>query len=406
MQAWASVAVFVLAANTPGEGEIRRIQIKTILKSSGARMQLPSPMPSQIQLSTDRPAGVRKAPEGAALLWGTIAFGAGASPLQVTVAIDESTAASPVLYVDRNADGDLTNDARPKWTVVEGETPSTARAEGELDLPRTTDGAQTLRVIAYRYRAEAAKVRGLPANVLFYYRDYCISGAADVDGTRRSFLLCDEDSCGDFTFPHGRCRKLRYGIDLNNDGQVAFSTELQDAGTVMSVGNTQWKLSAVSADGGTVKLEGVPKGVKIASELIGKGIDDKPIEFPNQYRGKLVLVHFWATWCGYCKREMPNVVSVRQRFRAQNVEFLGVSLDQADAEEKVRSYMKQIGMDWAQLYDGKAWQSPAAREYGVRSIPSPFLIDADTMRIIAEGQDLRGEKLATTLMAKLAERKK
>ncbi len=95
----------------------------------------------------------------------------------------------------------------------------------------------------------------------------------------------------------------------------------------------------------------------------------------SDYRGKVVLVDFWATWCGPCLLEMPNVVRAYNTHHDKGFEIIGISLDHAGTESRVRGTMKRMGMDWRQIYEGKGWNASIALENGVRRIPTTFLLD-------------------------------
>ncbi|MDR0892122.1 MAG: AhpC/TSA family protein [Mediterranea sp.] len=111
-------------------------------------------------------------------------------------------------------------------------------------------------------------------------------------------------------------------------------------------------------------------------------------------KGKLVLVDFWASWCGPCRREMPNLVEAYKQYKDKGFEIVGVSLDRDAASWK--KGIKDLGITWPQMSDVKFWQNAAAQLYAVNSIPHTILIDGDGT-IIARG--LHGEEI----QAKLAE---
>jgi thiol-disulfide isomerase/thioredoxin len=122
-----------------------------------------------------------------------------------------------------------------------------------------------------------------------------------------------------------------------------------------------------------------------------KDLNGKPLALAD-FKGKIVLVDFWATWCGPCVEELPNVLAAYQKYHDKGFEIIGISLDQN--RDALTGFIKERGMTWAQYFDGLGWKSKLGEQYGIQSIPSTFLLDKDGI-IIAK--NLRGSGLSNKL---------
>lgn len=107
-----------------------------------------------------------------------------------------------------------------------------------------------------------------------------------------------------------------------------------------------------------------------------KSLDGKSVKLSDYVgKGKVVLIDFWASWCGPCRRAIPGLIEVYNKYKERNFAVVGVSLDKAqDAWEKGT---KDLGIPWPQMSDLKAWQSEGARLYAVKFIPQTVLVGAD-----------------------------
>jgi peroxiredoxin len=150
----------------------------------------------------------------------------------------------------------------------------------------------------------------------------------------------------------------------------------------------------VSLRGRVEKMKTVAVG-KQAPDFTQNDPDGKPVKFSDVYsKNKYTLVDFWASWCGPCRQENPNVVAVYKEFNKKGFSVLGVSLDRA--KDSWLQAIQKDGLTWQHVSDLQYWNNEAAALYAINSIPANLLVDSKGT-IIAKG--LRGD----ALKAKIAE---
>ncbi|MBY0309188.1 MAG: TlpA family protein disulfide reductase, partial [Phycisphaerales bacterium] len=301
----------------------------------------------------------------------------------------------------------ICDDAPADWKVNDKSKTTAGSATvdiGEKDRPFPVS------ISLYRFDKGA---RPNMASTLLYYRDYAYEGAVTLGGKEYKALLSDEAARGDFrgvkqTKPdrNGELSDalgVNLLIDANGNGKFDSRGESFDIGKPFNIGGTTYEVADMARDGSAFKIV---KSSKTVAEIptppdhsVGKAItafetkdtEGKPVKFPDDYKGKVVLLDFWATWCAPCMAEMPNVVKAYGKYHDKGFEVLGISLDNEQSLKKMPDVMQKTGMTWRQVADGKYWQAEIAQKYAINSIPATFLVDGTTGKIL--GANLRGEAL-------------
>ena len=126
-------------------------------------------------------------------------------------------------------------------------------------------------------------------------------------------------------------------------------------------------------------------------------ISGKPVSL-DDYKGKVVLIDFWATWCPPCRAELPGLIQTYNKYHKDGFDVLSISLDYPNqtSQDDYKAWIKEKGMNWRHVYDGQNWNGPIVTAFMVRSIPSPFLIGRDG-KLVASHDECRGENLEPTV---------
>lgn len=144
-------------------------------------------------------------------------------------------------------------------------------------------------------------------------------------------------------------------------------------------------------------LQGIDRRLNLPGnpiKLTGSMLDGSELDWES-YRGKVVLVDFWATWCGPCRAEVPNVLKMYQAYHDKGFEVLGISLD--EQAEQAETYIKQTKIPWPTMFSKnpaeRGWRNPMAVYYGVSGIPLAILVDREgkVVHMLARGENLGRE---------------
>jgi thiol-disulfide isomerase/thioredoxin len=215
-------------------------------------------------------------------------------------------------------------------------------------------------------------------------------------------------STGRFEGLGGLVQKTAALMQAHPDDQQTAALAMQLASVLEQVpGGGDMAVTAMKTFGPIMAASGDPRIKQLAESFDGKlrlmSLPGKPMEIKGDLldgnpfdqaslAGKVVLVDFWATWCGPCIAEIPNMRAEYDKYHAKGFEVVGISLDEDRAE--VEKFVADNEIPWPILFAGKGWQDPVAQFYGISGIPQLVLIGRDGNVITL---DVRGEKLGEKL---------
>jgi peroxiredoxin len=188
-----------------------------------------------------------------------------------------------------------------------------------------------------------------------------------------------------------------YQTSANNPGYKLEPFTLEEVTTMVNDVATKFPMHqgvlAIKNSLAAQQAQAQGKVGQQAPEITLPDINGKEVKL-SSYKGKYVLVDFWASWCGPCRQENPNVVAAYNKFKGKNFDILGVSLDRPGQKDKWLEAIKKDNLTWTHVSDLLFWQSPIVPLYGIEGIPYNVLVNPEG-KIIAES--LRGPALESKL---------
>lgn len=365
------------------------------------------------------PPGIHKLPSGlSSPLYTFFTLGPGDSQTTFYGVLNNPPGKPSQLFIDANHDGDLTDDPPVHWQRIPyrsatGKPLIRKLAIAPLQVPY---GKKTLTLdVQFSMMDPNDPNSAAYGQTLFYCSDYLRWGSLTLGGISYNAFLEDTLTRGDFRpGPTTSTTGTYLLIDVNHNGKIDLQGEEFPAGAPFNIGGISYVISIPDADGATVDVKRSAVSVpeiptppdlsigKIAPAFTAKTIDGKTVNFPADYKGKIVLLYFWASYCPDCGAQIPYVKTAYIMYHPQGLEILGVSVDFGNYISKFNDFLKAHQIEWPQICDGTSWNGRLARLYYLHTIPTPLLVDGSTGRILAEPNQLEGEALDKTLAASLA----
>jgi len=351
--------------------------------SEGATAKTGGYRPIRAELSENAELA-KKAPEGlAAPKYGLLMIG----DQRWAVIVDEPEGEPAKLYVDTNADGDLTNDPETKWTAKTNDGLTMYTGQAQIDLGGGNLGALGL----YRFDPKDPQ-RAQLKNTILFYTDFGYEITVNLDGKEfTSFMSGKPDANSSLWIDRDGNQRTSYKREI-----VSFGKPFNFTGTTYVLTLNDEKLTLDKA-AESLPITPLPPDLRIGKQALPftmEAMDGATIDFPKSYAGKLVMLDFWATWCGPCIAELPNVKNAYEAWHDKGFEILGISFDAKDMADKLTAFTKDKDMVWPQIYEGKQWDTTLGELYDVSGIPFVLLVDGDTGEILGTSQELRGPGLS------------
>src|SRR5262245_5434032 len=358
-----------------------------LITGGAKRMFQPLYAIHEVKLDDEQPAGIKKLPPDlTAPLFAKLRVGPADSRTTFYVILEAPAGKPARLFVDANHNGDFSDDPACEW---EARQTTVQTPRGLKDITSYCGGA-TLKVpygsetlalhVLLDYRPDKDDpTPGRGDDHLIYYQDFARAGKIAIDAKKYAALLFDPSGSGDY-----RDTKELGGVclilDLNEDRKFDHATEKLPIDAPFNVSGTTYQISDMKASGASFRIvksaQNAPQTQPrtppnwlpfFAPEFQATATDGKAIHFPQDYHGKLVILHFWSADSKPSLTEIPTLVKAYDKYHAKNLEVVSVNLDLDSSSDtnklKVALSAKDRQMTWPQICDGSQWKGEIASKY-------------------------------------------
>ncbi|GAA5135432.1 hypothetical protein GCM10023213_08700 [Prosthecobacter algae] len=414
------------------QGNVEPIRIPLQWHAEGGVQRVGSYKPTLLKTTPTKPDSITRLPDNLLRpFYAQVKLGSKALSKfsTLTFLVDRAVGKTETrVILDSNGNGDLTDDS-PAELEHMGRLKNgsfSLSGTGWASLPYEGEYSR----VSVRFHTMPQSLDSeSPPTIVYSLDSYTEGKIQGPKGIWLPVVLRDSDGDGDFS------TGASIHVDTDGDGEYRRTGKYFADATTFQINQVKFLLSDISPSGNAMvqaahiepqeplknnpiapqKLppQTMPKtrliGAKIlpgevAPAFTASTMKHGTVEIPKSYQGKLLLLDFWATWCGPCIRELPNVSAAYDKFHDQGLEILSVSLDTEKSLDNLPAILTKHRMVWPQVCDAAEFDSALVKLYGVRGIPATVLIDGDTGKIIAT--DLRGATLETKIAEALAKRKR
>ena len=368
--------------------------------------------PKEIVFAAESPLPIKGLPPTSApRRYGVLKIGL-AKPVPYTVVIE----GLDKVWVDANANLDFSDDKPITWKATEvGKDAGKFRIyASEVTLDLQYGNVRRRGSVRFGYQAPVDPANKKIPESGYFFADYGYIGKITLAGKTYNCTLADTGLNGDFRGKPEGFSGSRLFVDINANGYTDDRGEAFDVRKPFNIAGTTYELYVDVAGKAQVGLSKemvaeipLPPNLSVGQKMppfVIKSSEGKDLAFPSSFKGKLVLIDIWATWCTPCIGELPNLAKAHQQYKDRGLEIVSISIDDPGLDAKVKEVEDKYGMVWTHAYEGKGMKAEPADLFAVRAIPFVLLIDGTTGEILAKSLELRGETLFTTIEKALARR--